>query len=78
MFLSYVALLLFTLIKKSFCEDDFSTRKLSIMQFINTVHSEIFARVLFSRSFAKMKPSRNGEITLSFIDVGKSCPSRAF
>ena len=77
MFLSNVALLLFTLIKKNL-QRRFSTRKLSIMQFINTVHSEIFARVLFSRSFAKMKTSRNGEITMSFIDVGKSCPSPAF
>ena len=28
------------------------------------------------RSFVKIKSSRNGEITLSFTDVGKSCPSR--
>ena len=26
----------------------------------------------------KMKPSRNGEITLSFTDSGKSCSSRDF
>ena len=32
------------------------------------------------RSMVKLKPSRNGEITLSFtVDVGKSCPkSRIF
>ena len=30
------------------------------------------------RSFAKRKPSRNGEITSSFIDTGKSCLSREF
>ena len=41
-----------------------------------TVNSEIFARVLFSRtfadaSFAKIKPSQNGQITLLFTDVGK-------
>ena len=41
----------------------------------STVNSEIFARVLFSRNFAyakfrENKPSRIGEITLSFIDVG--------
>ena len=30
------------------------------------------------RSFVKMKPSRNGQITLSFIDIGKSCLSREF
>ena len=27
------------------------------------------------QSFVKMKSSRNGEITLSFTDIGKSCPS---
>ena len=26
----------------------------------------------------KIKSSRNGEITLSFTDIGKSCPSRKF
>ena len=30
------------------------------------------------RSFVKMKSSRNGEIILSFTDIGKSCPSRKF
>ena len=30
------------------------------------------------RSFVKIKPSRNGEITLSFIGGGKSCLSREF
>ena len=46
----------------------------------NTLNSEIFTRILFSRNFAshlrsfeKIKPSRNGEITLLFTDVGKSC-----
>ena len=29
-------------------------------------------------SFVKIKSSRNGEITLSFTDVGKSYPSREF
>ena len=28
------------------------------------------------RSFVKIKPSRNGQITLSFIEIGKSCLSR--
>ena len=28
------------------------------------------------RSFAKIKSSRNGEVTLSFTDEGKSCPNR--
>ena len=27
------------------------------------------------RSFAKIKPSRNSEITMLFTDVGKSCSS---
>ena len=48
-----------------------------------TVNSEIFARVLFSRNFAyakfrENKTSRNAEITLSFADICKSCPSREF
>ena len=30
------------------------------------------------RSFVKIKSSRNGEITLSFTDKGKSCRSRKF
>ena len=30
------------------------------------------------RSFLKTKSSRNGVITLSFTDIGKSCPSREF
>ena len=50
---------------------------------VTTINSEIFARVLFSRNFAdaefaKIKPSRNGKITLLVTDVGKSCPSRKF
>ena len=30
------------------------------------------------RSFVKIKPSRNGKITLSFIYIGKSCLNREF
>ena len=30
------------------------------------------------RSFVKIKSLRNSEITLSFTDIGKSCPSRDF
>ena len=30
------------------------------------------------RSFVKVKPSRNGKITLSFIDIVESCLSREF
>ena len=44
---------------------------------------KIFTRVLFRessrmRSFAKIKPSRNSEINMSFTDVGESCPSCDF
>ena len=39
------------------------------------VYSEIFARILVSW---EIKPSGNGEITLSFTDVGKSCPNHEF
>ena len=39
-----------------------------------TVNSEILARVLFSRNFTAKK----GEITLSFTDIGNSCPSREY
>ena len=51
------------------------------MKYKCTVNSKIFARVLFSRNFAKFrenKISRNGEITLSFNDIGKSCPNSEF
>ena len=49
----------------------------------HTVILEIFLRVLFSRNFAdaefrEIKTLQNGEITLSFTDVGKPCPSREF
>ena len=30
------------------------------------------------RSFVKIKPSKNRKITLSFIDIGKSCLGREF
>ena len=48
-----------------------------------TVNLEIFARVLFSRNFSDAKfrdnkTSQTTKITLSFTDVGKSCPSREF
>ena len=47
-----------------------------------TVNSEIFARVYFRetshrRSFVKLKPSRNGTITL-FTDILIPCTSREF
>ena len=46
-----------------------------------TVNSEIFATVYFretsqTRSFVKINPSRNDEITLSFTHAGISDPSR--
>ena len=46
-----------------------------------TVNSEIFARTLFLQNFSyakfrENKPYGNGKITLSFIDIGKSCLSR--
>ena len=42
--------------------------------------AEIFARVLFSRNFVRIKPSGNGEIIMSFTDIGTciSCPFREF
>ena len=41
------------------------------------VKSEIFARVLYSRNFVKIKASRNGVFIRSLSDIGKSCISRA-
>ena len=48
------------------------------MFILDNVNSEIIARFLIfaKRSFVKIKSSRNGEITLPFTDVGKSCSSR--
>ena len=37
-----------------------------------------FCETSHKRSFLKIKSSRNGKITLSFTDYGKSCPSRDF
>ena len=42
-----------------------------------TVNSENFKRVYF-RTFVKIKPLRNSEITMSSTDEGKTCPSRDF
>ena len=49
----------------------------------SSVNLEIFARINFRetshmRSFAKIKPPQIGDITLSFTDIGKSCPVRDF
>ena len=53
-------------------------KHLNINEMCNKVNSDIFARVLFSRNFVKIKPTQNGEITLSFTDIVKPCPSREF
>ena len=50
---------------------------------VSTENSKIFARVLFRetsrmRSFVKIIPSRNAEITLSFTYVRQSWPCREF
>ena len=37
-----------------------------------------FREISHMRSFVKIKPSRIGDITLSFTDIGKSCPVRDF
>ena len=52
----------------------------------NTVNPEIFARVLFSRTFAYAHKFRENKIVakshnhsvVSYINIGKSCPSREF
>ena len=51
--------------------------RINMMRSTITVNSEIFARVSFSRNFAyrEIKSSLHGEITLSFTDIGKSCPN---
>ena len=46
----------------------------SIMTY--TVNSEIF--VSHMRSFVKITSSRNGQITLLFTDISKSCPKSQF
>ena len=50
---------------------------------MNTLNLEIFERVLFlhtsqMQSFMQIKNLGNGEITLSFTDVGKSLSSHDF
>ena len=60
-----------------------SMRNTQLILFLDTVNSEIFARVCFRetshmRSFVKKKSSRNGKITASFIDIGKSCCDREY
>ena len=37
-----------------------------------------FRETSHTRSFVKIKYSRNGEISLSFTDIGESCPSHEF
>ena len=61
----------------------------SIVKLVNFRESFIFAKLripregyifakLRMRSFVKIKPWRNGEITLSVADIGKSSPSHEF
>ena len=56
------------------------THELQLSNYMyNTVNSDIFTAVLLLLNFAKVKfrekkSSRNGEITSSFTDIGKSCP----
>ena len=50
---------------------------------VTTVNSQSFASVYFRetsrmRRFMKIRPPRNAEITLSFIDIGQSWPSGEF
>ena len=65
------------------------SRKGDIYLFVDTypndiLHIQKFTRVFYFRetshvrSFVKIKSSRNGEITLSFTDIGKACPSLEF
>ena len=39
-------------------------------------YEEIRAILLHMRSLVKIKPSRIGDIILSFTDIGKTCPDR--
>ena len=48
---------------------------LEYCKFGNFCEGFIFANM---RNFAKVKYSQNGKITLSFTDIGKSCPSCKF
>ena len=50
-----------------------------ICKFGNFREGFIIAKLrIILRRFVKTKSSRNGEITLSITDIGKSCPSREF
>ena len=54
-----------------------------LLHSLATVNSEIsrvfyFRETLQMRSFVKIKSSRNGETTLSFVNRAKACPSGAF
>ena len=54
----------------------------SKLAMLNTVNSEIlrgfYFRKTHRRSFPKIKSSRNGKISMSFTDEGKSCHSCKF
>ena len=48
-------------------------------KFENDREGFFFSRTFaYIRSFVKINPSQIREITLSFTDIGKSCPSREF
>ena len=49
-------------------------------KFENVCEDFIFVklRICNMRSFMKIKTSQNGQVTLSFTYVGKSCPSHEF
>ena len=49
-----------------------------VSKFGNFGEGFIFRETSHLRSFAKINPLRNGKITLSFSDVGKSCPDHGF
>ena len=54
---------------------EFDDLVLSIRKFSRGIY---FRETSHMRSFVKIKPSRNGKITLSFIDTGKPCLSGDF
>ena len=47
-------------------------------KFGNFCEGYILAKLRICEVFMKIKSSRNAEITQSFTDIGKSCPSRTF
>ena len=62
------------------CNVQFANRQARSHYTVNSEFSRCFhfRETLHLRSFVKLKPSKNGEITLSFTDVDKSRPRREF